>query len=91
MSLHTIDLTAKLSNAEMAAICAESNTKDPRKAVARFFKQAVNAAAVRAAYPRPHRPNSATARALRSKKRGGVVLRDRADVDKFIASIPTRP
>lgn len=67
MSLHTIDLTAKLSNAEMAAICAESNTKDPRKAVARFFKQAVNAAAVRAAYPRPHRPNAATARALRAR------------------------
>lgn len=38
MTLHTIELTAKLSDAELAAVCGQAKTKDPRKAVAKVFK-----------------------------------------------------
>lgn len=68
MTTQTIEIKLKAGEAEK--LRAAHHKGDTASAVRAAINESLERARLKAQYPRPHAPNAATARALRSKERG---------------------
>ena len=82
-------IQVKLNDKEARNLRAAYRKPDTARALRVAVNRALAHARLLAKWPRPLKPNAATARTLRRKEKG-IELRTRADIDQFVNSIPAR-